>query len=148
MEALLVRANLFSFVDDNEIDLGTNLALQDAWKNKDVQAQCELIMNNGDREVQCVKTLKTSKEIWDKLKATYQQIDVAIQVTSYTKLIEIHMAENTNVIEFLNEFQCLVDDVVVTDLDIPKPQLVILLFKGLPFFMVCFHHHNKEIKST
>jgi len=95
-----------------------------------------------------VRTLKTSKESWDKLKATYQQIDVAIQVTSYTKLIEIHMAENTNVIEFLNEFQCLVDDVVVTDLDIPKPQLVILLFKGLPFFMVCFHHHNKEIKST
>jgi hypothetical protein len=42
------------------------------------------------------------------------------------------MAENANVIEFLDEFQCLVDDVTVVDLDIPKPQLVILLLKALP----------------
>jgi hypothetical protein len=53
------------------------------------------------------------KENWDKLKATYQQIDLAPQVTSYTKLIEIHMAENANAIEFLNEFQCFIDDVIV-----------------------------------
>jgi SAM-dependent MidA family methyltransferase len=52
------------------------------------------------------------KENWDKLKATYQQIDLATQVT-YTKLIEIHMAENANAIEFLNQFQCLIDDVIV-----------------------------------
>jgi hypothetical protein len=46
--------------------------------------------------------LKTLKENWGKLKATYQH--VAIQITSYTKLIEIHMVENENVIEFLDEF--------------------------------------------
>jgi hypothetical protein len=62
----------------------------------------------------------------------YQQTNVAKQVTSYTKLIEIHMAENANVIEFLNEFQCLVDDVTIADLDFPKPQLIILLLKALP----------------
>ncbi len=66
------------------------------------------------------------------MKATYQQKNVTTQVTSYTKLIKIHMAENANVIEFLDEFQCLVDDVTVVDLDIPKPQLVILLLKALP----------------
>jgi hypothetical protein len=79
-----------------------------------------------------VRTLKTSKEIWNELKATYQQIDVATQVTSYSKLIEIPMAKNANVIEFLNEFQCLVDDATVTDLDIPERQLIILLLKALP----------------
>jgi methylglyoxal synthase len=79
-----------------------------------------------------VRALKTSKEIWDKLKATYHQIDVATQVTSYTKLIEIPMAENANVIEFLDEFQCLVDDATIADLDIRKPQLIILLLKALP----------------
>jgi small nuclear ribonucleoprotein (snRNP)-like protein len=51
-----------------------------------------------------VRALKTSREIWGKLKAIYQQMNVATQVISYTKLIEIHMVENANVIEFLDEF--------------------------------------------
>jgi hypothetical protein len=56
------------------------------------------------------ENIENIKENWDKLKSIYQQIDVATQVTSYTKLIEIHMAENANAIEFLNEFY---DDVTV-----------------------------------
>ncbi len=66
------------------------------------------------------------------MKATYQQTNVTTQITSYTKLIKIHMAGNANVIEFLDEFQCLVDDVTVANLDILKPQLVIFLLKALP----------------
>jgi hypothetical protein len=42
------------------------------------------------------------------------------------------MVENENVIKFLDEFQCLVDDVVIVDLEIPNCQLVILLLKTLP----------------
>jgi hypothetical protein len=39
MEALFMRENLFSIVDGTKIDLGVkNLALQDAWKNKNAQA--------------------------------------------------------------------------------------------------------------
>ncbi len=64
MEAWLMRANLFTVVHGTEIDPdATNLALQTAWKIKDAQAQCELILNIGDRQVQCVRALKTSKEI-------------------------------------------------------------------------------------
>jgi hypothetical protein len=51
-----------------------------------------------------VRALKALKENWGKLKVTYQQTNVATQVTSYTKLIEIHMVENANGIEFLDEF--------------------------------------------
>jgi len=50
------------------------------------------------------ESIENIKENWDKLKSVYQQIDVATQVTSYTKLTKIHMAENANAIEFLNEF--------------------------------------------
>jgi hypothetical protein len=39
------------------------------------------------------------------------------------------MVENENVIEFLDEFQCLVDDAIIVDLKIPKCQLVIFLLK-------------------
>jgi hypothetical protein len=42
------------------------------------------------------------------------------------------MVENANVIEFLDEFQYLVDDAVIFDLEIPKCQLLILLLKTLP----------------
>jgi hypothetical protein len=51
-----------------------------------------------------VRGLKTLRENWGKLKTTYQQTNVPTQVISYTKLIEIHMVENANVIEFLDEF--------------------------------------------
>lgn len=99
------ESKLFLVVDNIKIDLGvTNLALQTTWKNKDAQTWCKLILNIGDRPVQCVRALKTLKENWGKLKVTYQQTNVATQVTSYTKLIEIHMVENANVIEFLDEF--------------------------------------------
>jgi len=53
------------------------------------------------------ESIENIKENWDKLKATYQQINAATQVTSYTKLTEIHMAKNGNAIEFLNEFHVL-----------------------------------------
>jgi hypothetical protein len=59
------------------------------------------------------ESIENIKENWDKLKATYQQIDLATQVTSYIKLTEIHMAKNANAIEFLNEFQCHIDDVII-----------------------------------
>jgi hypothetical protein len=36
------------------------------------------------------------------------------------------------VIKFLDEFKCLVDDVVVVHFNIPKPQLVILRLKVMP----------------
>jgi hypothetical protein len=63
-----------------------------------------IILNIDDKPIQCVRALKTSRENWGKLKATYQQTNVVTQVISYTKLIEIHMVENANVIEFLDEF--------------------------------------------
>jgi hypothetical protein len=53
------------------------------------------------------ESIEDIKENWNKLKTTYQQIDVATQVTSYTKLTKIHMAKNANAIEFLNEFHVL-----------------------------------------
>jgi hypothetical protein len=59
------------------------------------------------------ESIKNIKENWDTLKATYQQINLTTQVTSYTKLTKIHMAENANAIDFLNEFQCFIDDVIV-----------------------------------
>ncbi len=59
-----MRANFFTIVNGIEIDPNaTNPTLQTAWKIKDAQAQCELILNIGDRQVQCVRALKTSKEI-------------------------------------------------------------------------------------
>jgi len=58
------------------------------------------------------ENIENIKEIWDKLKATYQQIDVTTHHIIHK--IDIHMGESANIIEFLNEFQCLIDDVTIT----------------------------------
>jgi hypothetical protein len=81
------------------------------------------------------------------LKATYQQTNVVAQFTSYTKLTEIHIVEMQNVIEFFDEFQCLVDDAIIVDLEIPKCQLVILSIKHSLLHGV-FSSLHQEIKST
>jgi len=79
MEALFFKSNLFLVVDGTKIDFrATNPALQTTWKNKDAQAWCKFILNIGDKPIQCVRALKTSRENWGKLKATYQQTNVAI----------------------------------------------------------------------
>jgi hypothetical protein len=57
------------------------------------------------------------------------------------------MVENANVIEFLDEFQCLVDDAIIVDFETPKCQLVVLLLKTFPSSWCVFILH-KEIKST
>jgi hypothetical protein len=43
------------------------------------------------------------------------------------------MVLNANVIKFLDEFKCLVDDVAVVHFNVPKPQLVILSLKAMHF---------------
>ncbi len=59
METLRVKANLFTIVDNIEIDpSATNLELQTTQKNKGAQGQCEFILNIGDQQVQIVRTLK------------------------------------------------------------------------------------------
>jgi hypothetical protein len=74
MQMLFSWFELWTVVDENDPNPRiANVASQATWKLKDSKACFDLILHCSDQQIQLVGTLKTSKEVWDKLKATYEQ---------------------------------------------------------------------------
>ena len=53
----------------------------DEWKNKDLDACMELVMRLTDEQIDLVKDLETSKEIWDALKERHEPSDEPQRIT-------------------------------------------------------------------
>lgn len=71
MELILILNDIFSVVDGSETDPGTATleatAYQILWKQKDSKARATIMLHCGEKQFSTVKTLKTSKAVWDKL---------------------------------------------------------------------------------
>lgn len=70
--------------------------------------------------------------MWDKLQATYELTDLAFQVSIYRKLLAVSLHEGNSVVEFLEDFQGLVDETAVSGLVIADNLLIIILSGALP----------------
>ena len=92
----------------------------------------EVILCLGDRQIQIVRGCTTSREIWDRLKTTYEQSDIASQVAAHRQLMDEHLKENESVINFLENWQSLVDKASIAGLNFSDPQLVSMLLSALP----------------
>lgn len=75
MEMYLLREDLWSIVDGYKAR-PTTPTHQSAWDCKDHRAQGDLILCMKDNLLVHVKSLKASKEIWGKLFAQYQDINI------------------------------------------------------------------------
>ncbi len=63
--------------------MGVNLILVTfAWKIKDGKTHVEIILHFNDPQIQLVKSLETSKKVWEKLTCTYKQTNIATLVTT------------------------------------------------------------------
>jgi hypothetical protein len=135
MELVLILNDYFRIVDGSEPNPGTansaNFANQLTWKQKDSKARAIILSHCGEKQFSAVKRLATSKAVWDKLKETYQQIDLAIQVTAQKKLSQLHITEDTPILEFIEEFQSIIDEILVSGLTIPEDQQYVHLLRAL-----------------
>ncbi len=74
MQMLLIRFEFWTMVDQSEFDPSSvDATLQTTWKLKNYKSKFDLIFHGGDWQIRLTKTLKTSKEVCNKLKATYEQ---------------------------------------------------------------------------
>lgn len=89
------------------------------------------MLHSGEKQLSLVKKLTTSKAVWDKLKATYQQTDLATQVTAQKKLSQLVMTEDTQIVDFIEEFQGILGELSVSGLDIPKDEQYVHLLGAL-----------------
>lgn len=147
MEMLLVRAELWDYVNGSSLapvppapvapvvagGLPTQIdpALK-AWRSSDSKARADIILHCGDAQIQLIHSLPTSKEMWDKLKATYDHVDIGTQVHSHRKLTNMKLLDSQSVPEFLDQWQAAVDDTTSAGLNIPSTQLVMMLLSALP----------------
>lgn len=113
----------FTIVDGSELDLGTaNPVEQCTWKQKDGKAHATILLHCGKKQFSAVEMLKTFKVVWNKLKEIYQQTDIATQVTAQKKLSQLAMLENIPIIEFIEKFQGVIDEISILGLTISENQ--------------------------
>ena len=145
MEMILIRNDRLEYVDGTTscplpmIPTGspagtapTNAADISTWKKHDAKARADLILCLGPRQIQLVRSCKTSKEIWDTLKSIYEQSDMVSQVAAHTKLMTTRLGENEPVMPFLEEWQSLLDQASIAGLTFNDSQCVTMLLSLLP----------------
>jgi len=71
--------------------------------------------------------LKTSKEIWDKLKATYECCNKVLKLSCFKKLFNLTMSDGQIVPKNLEDFQGALDKVVVVGLTFNDQEVILLL---------------------
>mgnify|MGYP002775436766 FL=1 len=136
MEIILEQYNLLNIVDGTDVcpaihDPTKALDVQ-TWKRRDLNARLELLLHMEDTLKQSVRTLTTSKQIWDRLEADYLHTDVMSQVANLKTLINMNMNENDDVDTFVKNWRLRLDDVILSGLSLPSSVQSALLLATLP----------------
>ncbi|MCO5570496.1 hypothetical protein L7F22_024218 [Adiantum nelumboides] len=104
----------------------------DAWHSKNNSAKMELILHCQDRQVQMIKKLTTANAIWKFFEKNYEHTDLVYQVSLIKKLVNTTMQEGQSSSKFLETWQILLDEVLVSGLAIHEELQSMLLLASLP----------------
>ncbi|MCO5569486.1 hypothetical protein L7F22_023199 [Adiantum nelumboides] len=126
---LLKRATLWDIVSGATPKPAANDA---DWTTKDLQAQSELMMHLGDRQVQMVRHCQSSVEIWAFLRTTYHHEDLITRITALKKLMVTVLLEHQETSKFLDEWRALLDNVLLAGLQLDESLQAMLLLAALP----------------
>lgn len=138
VEALLVKNDNWCYVSGerpcpkSRDDDPTTLTAVKAWEDGDRKAKSDLILAISPSELKQVRGCKTSKEVWDKLKSTYDSKGPARKATLLKRLIQTKMLEGGNVREHIAQFFDAVDKLESMDVQINGDLLSIMLLYSLP----------------
>ncbi|MCO5594434.1 hypothetical protein L7F22_048464 [Adiantum nelumboides] len=129
---LLKRASLWEIVDGTKSKTGPNDPDFADWNTKDLQAQAELMLHLGDRQVQMVRRCTSSVEIWAFLCQTYHHEDLIARVTALKKLLGSALTENQDTSKFLDEWRTFLDNALLSGLQLDDSLQSMLLLVALP----------------
>ncbi|MCO5578682.1 hypothetical protein L7F22_032526 [Adiantum nelumboides] len=126
---LLKRAALWDIVSGTTPKPAANDA---DWLAKDLQAQSELMLHLGDRQVQIVRRCQSSPEIWAFLRSTYHHEDLITRVTALKKLLLAVLTEHQDISKFLDDWRTLLDNALLSGLLLDDSLQAMLLLAALP----------------
>ena len=91
VEMILQKMNLLNIVNGTEFKpdptVQANAAHVAEWEAKDLTARLESLLYMEGPQKTSVRTLTTTKDIWDKLKESYEHKDVVTQIANLKKLM-------------------------------------------------------------
>ncbi|KAH7404210.1 hypothetical protein KP509_15G015900 [Ceratopteris richardii] len=90
---LLKRADLWDIVSGTTPKPPANDPQLADWIAKDLQAQADLLLYLGDRQVQIVWRATTGAEIWTTLRTNYHHEGLTTQVTTLKRLLSASLSE-------------------------------------------------------
>ncbi|MCO5595626.1 hypothetical protein L7F22_049671 [Adiantum nelumboides] len=126
---LLKRAALWDIVSGTTPKPAANDADSLA---KDLQAQSELMLHLGDRQVQMVRRCQSSPEIWAFLRSTYHHEDLITRVTALKKLLLAVLTKHQDISKFLDDWRTLLDNALLSGLLLDDSLQAMLLLAALP----------------
>ena len=100
MSVILERAQLLD-IAKGIIPQPTTIRELIKWKNKDLDAHMELVMHLTDEQIDLVKELETSKEIWDALKERHKPSDRTTNINTLKHLVTLEMEESEGIDTFI-----------------------------------------------
>ena len=83
----------------------TNAPNVQTWKKCDLNSHLELLLHMEDTLKQSVRTLTTTKQIWDTLEANYLHTDFTSQVGNLKTLVNMNMNENDDIDVFVQNLK-------------------------------------------
>ncbi|MCO5569408.1 hypothetical protein L7F22_023120 [Adiantum nelumboides] len=129
---LLKRATLWEIVDGTIPKPAPNSPDLADWTAKDLQAQAELMLHLGDRQVQMVRRCQSSQEIWNFLHSAYHHEDLITRVTALKKLLGSALNEHQDTAKFLDEWRVLLDNALLSGLQLDDSLQSMFLLAALP----------------
>jgi hypothetical protein len=87
------------------------------------KARTYIILHCGNQQTAWIHLLKTSKEIWDKLKATYECCNKVLKLLYFKK----SMSDGQIVPKLLEDFQGALDKVAIVGLTFNDQEVILLL---------------------
>ncbi|MCO5600644.1 hypothetical protein L7F22_054759 [Adiantum nelumboides] len=126
---LLKRAALWDIVSDTTPKPAANDA---DCLAKDLQAQSELMLHLGDRQVQMFRRCQSSPEIWAFLRSTYHHEDLITRVTALKKLLLAVLTEHQDISKFLDDWRTLLDNALLSCFLLDDSFQAMLLLAALP----------------
>ena len=131
MNLILERAELLDIVSGKETKPKSAPDLQE-WRRKDLDARMEIIMHLSDDQVDFIKDLKSSKEIWDTLKERHEPSDRTTKIYTLRNLVTMEMNESDSIDIFIKNWQFSLDAALSAGNNIDEEMKFDLILGSLP----------------
>lgn len=131
MRSVLIHSGFWKIVN-GQTPKAEEAVAKAKWESDDEKALASIFLSVKPTQLGYIRSCTTSHQAWKKLEDTYMPRGPLQKVSLYKKLTNLRMTENSNVVQYLNEFSEIYDKLKETGIEIQEELLAIMLMSSLP----------------